>query len=90
MEEPGTTLDGYERRIGRWSRRIAGQFLDWLDLAANRRWLDVGAGTGALSAAISTTVVNTACTARQCLWRPAHSPSRFLPRASTSWCRRCF
>lgn len=53
MDEPGTALDGYERRIGRWSRRIAGQFLDWLDQTANRRWLDVGAGTGALSAAVS-------------------------------------
>ncbi len=42
----------YERYIGRWSRRIAPGFLAWLDAPANLRWLDVGCGTGALSAAI--------------------------------------
>lgn len=42
----------YERYIGRWSRRIAPLFLAWLDLPGGRRWLDVGCGTGALSAAI--------------------------------------
>jgi SAM-dependent methyltransferase len=42
----------YERYIGRWSRRVAPQFLAWLDAPSGRRWLDVGCGTGALSAAI--------------------------------------
>lgn len=42
----------YELYIGRWSRRIAPQFLAWLDQPVNKRWLDVGCGTGALSAAI--------------------------------------
>jgi SAM-dependent methyltransferase len=42
----------YERYVGRWSRLVAPQFLDWLDIPAGRRWLDVGCGTGALSAAI--------------------------------------
>ncbi len=42
----------YEQYIGRWSRRIAPRFLTWLDLPVGRRWLDVGSGTGALSAAI--------------------------------------
>ncbi len=42
----------YEQYIGRWSRRIAPLFLDWLDQPAGKRWLDVGCGTGALSAAI--------------------------------------
>lgn len=42
----------YEQYIGRWSRRIAPLFLSWLDLPAGGRWLDVGCGTGALSAAI--------------------------------------
>ena len=41
-----------ENYIGRWSRRIAPLFLSWLDQPANRRWLDVGCGTGALSAAV--------------------------------------
>jgi len=31
---------------------VAPRFLDWLAVPANRRWLDVGCGTGALSAAI--------------------------------------
>jgi SAM-dependent methyltransferase len=42
----------YERYVGRWSRLVAARFLDWLDIPAGRRWLDVGCGTGALAAAI--------------------------------------
>ncbi len=42
----------YERYIGRWSRGIAPLFLSWLGQPARRRWLDVGCGTGALSAAV--------------------------------------
>jgi SAM-dependent methyltransferase len=42
----------YEQYIGRWSRKIAPRFLAWLDQPAGQRWLDVGCGTGALSAAI--------------------------------------
>jgi SAM-dependent methyltransferase len=44
--------DPYERYIGRWSRRIAPRFLAWLDAPRGQRWLDVGCGTGALTAAI--------------------------------------
>lgn len=44
--------DPYEQYVGRWSRRVAPQFLAWLNLPAQRRWLDVGCGTGALCAAI--------------------------------------
>ncbi len=47
--------DPYERYIGRWSRRIAPLFLTWLDLPEHLRWVDVGCGTGALSAAIADT-----------------------------------
>jgi SAM-dependent methyltransferase len=42
----------YELYIGRWSRKIAPLFLAWLGQPAGKRWLDVGCGTGALSAAI--------------------------------------
>ncbi len=42
----------YEQYIGRWSRRVAPLFLSWMDQPAGRRWVDVGCGTGALSAAI--------------------------------------
>lgn len=44
--------DPYERYVGRWSRRVAPLFLAWLDAPAGLRWLDVGCGTGALTAAI--------------------------------------
>jgi SAM-dependent methyltransferase len=39
--------------VGRWSRRVAPPFLDWLALPGGLRWLDVGCGTGALCAAIA-------------------------------------
>lgn len=39
----GTDYDSY---IGRWSRLVAPEFLVWLPVAAGRRWLDVGCGTG--------------------------------------------
>ncbi|MET4278796.1 MULTISPECIES: methyltransferase domain-containing protein [unclassified Bradyrhizobium] len=44
--------DAYEPYVARWSRLVAGDFLDWLDVGAGKRWLDVGCGTGALSATI--------------------------------------
>jgi len=44
--------DPYEQYVGRWSRRLAPRFLAWLQVPPGRRWLDVGCGTGALSAAI--------------------------------------
>ncbi|MCB2043334.1 MAG: methyltransferase domain-containing protein [Rhodoferax sp.] len=44
--------DPYEQYVGRWSRRVAPLFLDWLAVAPGRRWLDLGCGTGALSAAV--------------------------------------
>src|SRR3954447_24940076 len=44
--------DAYEAYVGRWSRPVAAAFLDWLAVPAGRSWLDVGCGTGALTAAI--------------------------------------
>ncbi|MEV1080302.1 class I SAM-dependent methyltransferase [Streptomyces sp. NPDC050211] len=43
----------YERFMGRWSRRVAEEFVAGLDCADALRWLDVGCGTGALSAVVS-------------------------------------
>ena len=42
----------YERYVGRWSRLVAIEFLDWLAVPRGQRWLDVGSGTGALTEAI--------------------------------------
>jgi len=41
--------DYYEPYVGRWSRRVAREFIHWLAVPENRQWLDVGCGTGALS-----------------------------------------
>lgn len=42
----------YDEYMGRWSRVVAVAFLERLDAAAGLEWLDVGCGTGALSAAV--------------------------------------
>jgi SAM-dependent methyltransferase len=44
--------DSYERYVGRWSRVVAREFIGWLDVPPRLRWLDMGCGTGALSAVI--------------------------------------
>jgi SAM-dependent methyltransferase len=44
--------DSYDAYMGRWSRRIAPLFLDWLGVRDGLDWLEVGCGTGALSGAI--------------------------------------
>jgi SAM-dependent methyltransferase len=44
--------DSYEAYMGRWSRAVAPRFLDWLAPAEGLDWLELGCGTGALSAAI--------------------------------------
>ena len=42
----------YEGYIGRWSRLVAPEFVDWLAQPAGLRWLDVGCGTGILTRTI--------------------------------------
>ena len=39
----------YEPYVGRWSRLVARQFVEWLAVPPGSRWLDVGCGTGALA-----------------------------------------
>lgn len=51
--------DGYERQMGRWSRRLAQPFLDFTGVAENERVLDLGCGTGHLSAAIAARTATT-------------------------------
>lgn len=41
--------DAYEPYVGRWSRRVAREFLEWLSVEPGQHWLDVGCGTGALT-----------------------------------------
>ena len=38
----------YEQYVGRWSRKIAKEFLAWLGVSPGQAWGDVGCGTGAL------------------------------------------
>jgi SAM-dependent methyltransferase len=42
----------YEAYVGRWSRLVARELLNWLDVPSGSRWLDVGCGTGVLSQTI--------------------------------------
>ena len=44
--------DAYEPYVGRWSRLVAREFLDWLAVPREARWLDVGCGTGAVTSTI--------------------------------------
>jgi len=47
-----TAGERYEAYVGRWSRLVACEFIGWLRLPAQLRWLDVGCGTGALTETI--------------------------------------
>lgn len=42
----------YESCMGRWSRVVAHEFIDWLRPASGLSWLDIGCGPGALSSVI--------------------------------------
>jgi SAM-dependent methyltransferase len=42
----------YDQWMGRWSRLVAHEFLNWLNLPSNLRWLDVCCGSGVLTEAI--------------------------------------
>jgi ubiquinone/menaquinone biosynthesis C-methylase UbiE len=48
-----TDGEGYELQMGRWSRRLAEPFLDFVGTADGETVLDVGCGTGCLTFAIS-------------------------------------
>ena len=50
--DPWSSAEPYERFMGRWSRLLAAEAVRWIDAPPGLRWLDVGCGTGALSAAV--------------------------------------
>lgn len=64
----------YERYMGRWSRLAGAAFLDWLACPPDGRWLEVGCGTGALTATIL-------ARARPAALVAADLSTRFLGRA---------
>jgi SAM-dependent methyltransferase len=47
-----TSGSHYDRWMGRWSRLLAHEFLNWLDLPAGLRWLDVCCGSGVVTETI--------------------------------------
>ncbi|MCW8883236.1 MAG: class I SAM-dependent methyltransferase [Sedimenticola sp.] len=49
MKVTWESADAYELYMGRWSRLIAQEFLEWVNPGEGLRWLDVGIGTGTLS-----------------------------------------
>lgn len=42
----------YEHFMGRWSRKLAREYVRWLEPRTHLHWLDLGCGTGALTTAI--------------------------------------
>jgi trans-aconitate methyltransferase len=44
--------DAYEVYMGRWSRRLARAFVEWLQPPRSANWLELGCGTGALTSTI--------------------------------------
>jgi SAM-dependent methyltransferase len=52
LQDTWAAGDIYETFMGRWSRPVAREFIAWLALPAQLRWLDVGCGTGALTQTI--------------------------------------
>ena len=45
-------FEAYDRYMGRWSRKIGPLFLNWLEPDVHKDWIDLGCGTGELSAAV--------------------------------------
>ena len=48
-----STYDRYDNFMGRWSREVAKQFVEWIDADEALSWLDVGCGAGMLSQSVA-------------------------------------
>jgi SAM-dependent methyltransferase len=75
----------YEPYVGRWSRLVAREFLEWLAVPPGKDWLDVGCGTGALcqtlverSSPASVTGVDPSAAFIEHAKSHVHGPVRFL------------
>jgi SAM-dependent methyltransferase len=51
-KENWSSGSAYEGYVGRWSRRVAEDFVDWLAVGPGLAWADVGCGTGAMTSCI--------------------------------------
>lgn len=52
VEDSWQSVSSYELFMGRWSKLVAREFLEWLPVSDHKLWLDVGCGTGVLSSVI--------------------------------------
>ncbi len=55
MQDVWQRADSYDAYIGRWSRQVAPKFVSELRVVPGGVWIDVGCGSGALTAAILAT-----------------------------------
>ena len=77
--------DAYERYMGRWSRKVAPIFTDWIGVSPGADWMDIGCGTGVLTSVVLDTCAPSRVTG-------IDSAANFLDAAETQVCdpRVCF
>ena len=49
LQETWAEGDAYDYYMGRWSRRVAAEFVDWMHAAPYLAWADIGCGTAPLT-----------------------------------------